>query len=461
MMQHESKYINCKDSGVFWLGSVPAHWRIIRLKHTINSIKNGVWGGEPQGDSNDIYCIRVNDFIRSDSSVKVDDLTIRNIPQTQKLQYLLKKGNLLIEKSGGGERQPVGFVVLYNHNICAVYSNFIAKIKLAKNVVPEFAIYMHSAMYSVKLNIRSIKQTTGIQNLDTTSYFNEMTPLPPIYEQQAIANFLDHKTSEIDALINDKERLIELLKEQHQAIITEAVTKGLNPDVKMRDSGIEWIGEIPEHWNVTKIKYVAKIKYGLSQPPKEKEDGLPLIRATNIERGKINKSNLLYVDPTDIPYQRNPLLKQGDILVVRSGAYTADSALVTKEFEGSIAGYDMVLYDISMNSVMLSFILLSKYVLDDQLYLNKLRAAQPHLNAEELGETIIVLPIKLGEQRCIADSLSEKSEEINKAISDINMQIERLKEFRQSLIYEAVTGKVDVRNWVDKPLERSDAVANA
>lgn len=217
--------VKMKDSGVEWIGEIPEHWEIGRLKNSIKSCRNGIWGDEPQGDNNDIACIRVTDFNRTNMEIEVNDLTIRNIPASKQKLYLLKYGDLLIEKSGGGEKQPVGFVTIFKHNIPAVYANFIARIELDKRkAYSGFFKYIYSAMYSIRLNVRSIKQTTGIQNLDTNYYFDERVMYPPLNEQIHIANFLDQKTAEIDDLITEIKLQIQKLKEYRQSLISEAVT---------------------------------------------------------------------------------------------------------------------------------------------------------------------------------------------------------------------------------------------
>ena len=167
---------------------------------------------------------------------------------------------------------------------------------------------------------------------------------------------------------------------------------------------------------------------------------LPLIRATNIERGKIVEKGLVFISPNDVPYERNPILNENDILVVRSGAYTADSAIVTKKYHGAIAGFDMVLRPCKIQPKYLSYALLSNYVLKNQLILSSFRAAQPHLNKEELGMTLVVYP-PLSEQQAIANYLDTKTTQIDRVIQTINTQIEKLKELRKTLINDVVTGK--------------------
>jgi type I restriction enzyme S subunit len=225
-----------KDSGVEWLGEVPEHWEVYRFKLSVDSCMNGVWGDEAVNDENDVACIRVADFDRQRLQVaELDEPTIRNVSTKDIEQRSLKPGDLLIEKSGGGEKQPVGAVVLFMIPIRAVCSNFVARMRIVQGMSPSFWRYVHHAAYSLRVNTKSIKQTSGIQNLDQQQYLNENAPFPPSEEQSAIATFLDLETTKIDALIAEQHRLIELLQERRSALISAAVTgqidvRGLVPE---------------------------------------------------------------------------------------------------------------------------------------------------------------------------------------------------------------------------------------
>lgn len=207
-------------------------------------------------------------------------------------------------------------------------------------------------------------------------------------------------------------------------------------------SEFKWLGKIPKHWEVRRIKEVGRIKYGLSQPPQYLEQGLPLIRATNIERGKIVEKGLVFISPKDVSWERDAVLKENDIIVVRSGAYTADSAIVSEIYSGSIAGFDMVLRPYQIEPQYLAFTLLSNYVLRDQLILSSFRAAQPHLNKEELGSTLIVYP-SIKEQKVIAKYLDTKTTQIDRKINLLTKKADKYSELKQSLINETVTRGLD------------------
>ena len=214
--------IKRKATRIDWLGDVPEHWSVARLKWTIVRTVAGVWGQRPTGIG-DITCVRVADFDRERCRVVDEPTTLRAIDETQRKGRLLQKGDLLIEKSGGGEKQLVGCVVLFDHDYAAVCSNFVARMSLAAGHVPRFWCYVHTALYAGRLNYPAIKQTTGIQNLDLAAYLNTRVGVPPTNEQHAIADFLDSETTRIDALILKVETATARLQEYRAALITAAV----------------------------------------------------------------------------------------------------------------------------------------------------------------------------------------------------------------------------------------------
>ncbi len=215
----------------------------------------------------------------------------------------------------------------------------------------------------------------------------------------------------------------------------------------MKDSGVEWLGEIPEHWEVLHLKRIAKIRYGLGQPPAQLDEGTPFIRATNVKSGVIVDEGMLYVDCSDIPQSRDAVLSSGEIIVVRSGAYTGDSAIVPKKFQGTIAGYDMVVAVTIGYSPFIAWQLLSSEVRELQFNFHSQRAAQPHLNAEELGDTLFSVPPST-EQHAIANYLDRETAKIDALVSRIREGIEKLREYSAALISAAVTGKIDVRGEI-------------
>ncbi len=227
--------VRLKPSGVEWLGDVPEHWEVRRLGTSVLGCINGIWGSEPNGHQ-DLPCVRVADFDRVRFRVRLAAPTIRAVAPSERDQRLLQSGDLLLEKSGGGDSQPVGVVMLYDHNVEAVCSNFVARMPVAADCDSGFLTYLHSHLYAIRLNVRSIKQTTGIQNIDSSSYLSEPVAFPPFGEQVAIARYLDHPTANIDTTVDGARREIELLGEYRTRLITDVVTGKL--DVREAAAGL-------------------------------------------------------------------------------------------------------------------------------------------------------------------------------------------------------------------------------
>ena len=436
------RYESYKDSGIEWLGEVPEHWKIDRLKRSIVSCKNGIWGDEAKLDENDVPCIRVADFERQRLRVELNEPTIRNVTIKERIGRLLEKGDLLLEKSGGGELQPVGCVVIYDDSQPAVCSNFIAKMQIAPGMNSSFWRYVHAAAYAIRLTTRSINQTSGIQNLDQDRYFDERAAFPPLPEQSTIAAFLDRETAKIDALIAEQQRLIELLKEKRQAVISHAVTKGLNPDAPMKDSGIEWLGEVPEHWGISQSRRMfadrsepalatdkmltASQKYGvLFQSDFVELEGRRVVEVI------MGVESLKHVEPDDF------------IISMRS----FQGGIEWCKLRGSTSFHYVMLRPVK--HVHPPFF---AHLFKSITYIQALRATTDLIrDGQELrysNFTQVDLPIvPIEEQKQIVAYLDEKVEGLDNLAKEATSAIALLQERRTALISAAVTGKIDVRGF--------------
>ena len=219
--------VRLKPSGVEWMGQVPEHWGKYRLGDSVAGCITGAWGEEPDG-INDLHCIRVADFDRDKRRVSTEKLTIRAITPTERRRRLLKPGDLLLEKSGGGDNQPVGTIVLYDLDLDAVTSNFVGKLEVRNGYHPHYLTFLHSTLYALAINKRSIKQTTGIQNIDVDSYLSEPLYFPPFDEQVAIAQHINEATNDIDLTINRSQNQINLMNEYRTRLIADVVTGQLD-----------------------------------------------------------------------------------------------------------------------------------------------------------------------------------------------------------------------------------------
>lgn len=447
------RYPGYKDSGVEWLGEVPEHWAVKRLKYTVTACQNGIWGEEPTGGSDDLVCVRVADFDRIRNRVVDTKLTPRAVPVNQRDGKLLKAGDLLLEKSGGGDRQPVGTVVLYDLDVPAVCSNFVARMPVAEGYDPFFLLYLHAALYSGRINTRSIKQNTGIQNLDSNSYLNEMIVLPPQQEQRVIAAVLDRETQKIDDLIVKREHLIGLLEEKRSALISRAVTKGLNPDVPMKDSGVEWLGAIPAHWDTKRLKFLAKVRSGVAKGRNLGEHvtvDLPYLRVANVQDGYLDLSDVAMmtvgIDEVEV-YS----LRAGDVLMNEGGDF--DKLGRGTVWQGQI---DPCLHQNHVFAVRsgarvepewLSTITLTSYAKHYFVLRSKQSTNLASISSANL-QNLLVVVAPPDERSEILSFIEREMTKINALMGKVREHIEKLREYRTALISAAVTGKIDVRDKI-------------
>jgi type I restriction enzyme S subunit len=409
-----------------WFGAVPVGWSASRLKNSTESVQNGLWGEEAVGDTNDIACVRVADFDRLTLRVRQPVPTTRNLTPKERVGRQLRRDDLLIEKSGGGELQPVGVVVTYDADAPAVCSNFVARIVPRRNTWPRYFAYVHAALYSHGLNKRSIKQTTGIQNLDGDSYFNELAPFPPLPDQQRIADFLDRKTAEIDALIAKKERMIALLSEKRQAAIARVVTVGLDATVELCASDYPWLGKVPTTWTVKPLKRWLRFLNTRRIPlSSEERAGLektyPYYGASGIidavDRYLFTETTVLIAEDG-----ANLLSRSTPLAFVASGQYWVNNhAHILLPPSGTEDFW----------AARLNAISIAPFVSG---------SAQPKLTMESLGAIMLSAP-SVRDQIVLAARVRSIESQIAPTLNSLARSIELLREHRRALISEAVAGR--------------------
>ena len=435
-----------------WFSLVPNNWNVLMFKRIIESVKNGIWGDEPKQNEDDIPCIRILNFNRNEMEVNIDDLTTRNIPILKQRDYILKKGDLLIEKSGGGEKNPVGFVVRYNHDLPAVYANFMAKISLKENEAKsEYIKYLCSNIYNKRIHLDSVNQTTGIQNLDTETYFKRFIPLPDINEQEKIAKFLDEKTAQFDSIISKKEALIEKLEEAKKSLISEVVTGKVKvvksydgyelvkrKKEEMKDSGVEWLGDIPKEWDIKRLKYLFEIKKDIAG-----KLGYDVLSVTQsgIKIKDITKNE----GQLSMDYSKYQLVEISDFIMNHMDLLTG--FVDCSKFNG-VTSPDYRVFKLKNNNnckEYYNFIFQSCYY--NKIFYGLAQGVSGmgrwRLQTDKFLNFVLPLP-SINEQRIIAEIVEKKVDEFKKLKDRLESNIEKLKEAKQSLISEAVTGKIEI-----------------
>ena len=410
-----------KNSGVEWIGKIPLNWEIGKLKF-VSKIENGFAFKSEDFVEHGVPIIRIGDVDGIDSDTKfLPQLYIEKYKR-----YKISTGDILIAMSGA----TVGKVGRFNYHQPGLLNQRVCKIS---NKHLTHKGYLWHVLSSDRFDKYVKLQAYGgaQENISHSEISHFELSLPPLSEQKAIATFLDHKTQAIDQLIEKKQQLIEKLKEKRQALITRAVTKGLNSNTPMKDSGIEWLGEIPAHWNLVKFKHSVSLIT-------EKSDSADFIVALeNLESWTGN-----YIE-TDSNYNPSGIsFKADDVLFGKLRPYLAKGYLVEKP--GNAIGDFYVFRGKKYLPEYLKMIVLSEIfidVVDSSTY----GAKMPRASWDFIGEMKLPVP-SIDEQKLIIDKVNKHIASAVIIRNRVEKQVEKLKEYRQSLISAVVTGKIDVRN---------------
>lgn len=436
------KYEKYKDSGVEWIGEIPEHWEVTRLKNLIEVHYSGVWGNESDESINDRNCIRIADFDFGNLTINEKNLTKRNYSDKEIEKYELRKGDILVEKSGGGDKTPVGRVVFFGLEESSLYANFIEMLRV-KSVSKKFIAYLLSSMYHSGLIYTMFNQTTGIQNLNIPKYITQNIVLPKDnFEQEKIAIYLDKKTEKIDSIIKSLEDQKENLEQYKRELIAEVITKGLNNNIPMKDSGVDWIGEVPEHWELFPLFYLYKEN-------KNKNIGNMNSNLLSLSYGKIIRKDIeTTFGLLPESFENYQVVKSGDIILrltdLQNDKRSLRTGLVNEE--GIITSAYIGLRNTKKVSNEYMHYLLHFYDLKKVFY-SMGSGLRQSLSFSDIRRIPLLLP-PIEEQISIVDKLNAKQDEINKTKENIHRQTEKLKEYRKILIHEAVTGKVKIDGGV-------------
>lgn len=429
-----------KDSEIEWRKISSDDWSVQRIKNGINKIVNGKWGSEAKNNDDDISIVRIADFNRSLRTVNNQTYTVRNIENLEKDFFINAETDLLIEKSGGGEKTPVGQVVSYRSNEQAGFSNFISKITVRKEVFEvEYLNYLFSVLYDNGIVKKHIKQTTGIQNLDLNSYLNELVTIPRLEIQKKIIGILNQKVSRIDKIISKTQQSIEELKKYKLSLIAEVVTKGLDKNVEMKGSSVEWIGEMPKEWNLAKVNRLFAIKKNIANQSgynvlSVTQNGLKVKDITRNEgQMAADYSKYQIVKPKDFVMNHMDLLTGWIDTAVQEGVtspdyrvfYAKDNEIVSNEyylFVFQICYTNRIFYGLGQGVSNLG-----RWRLQTDKFLN------------------FYLPLPpINEQQQIVKHLNSKLLKINSLMKQKENLLTELEQYKKSLIYEYVTGKKEV-----------------
>ena len=438
MMGTESyrPYSAYKDSGVEWLGEIPGHWSLSPLWTMFRRIKQTGYENEellsvyrdygviPKSSRDDNFN-KASEDLSGYQLVRSSDLVINKMKAWQ--------GSIAVSKYRG-------IVSPAYHVYCSTHSHLDR--------------YLHYLLRSHLYASTYLRISKGIRpnqwDLEPEMFSRICLLLPSLSEQRAISAFLDRETARIDALVAKKERLIELLQEKRTALISHAVTKGLDPDVPMNDSGVEWLGEIPAHWEVVRIKHASQIQGGFAfSSDSFHNEGIPIIRMNNIRRGALNFESVVRIPEHECKDEF--ALNEGDIVYGLSGSIGSTGSLgnfavvresdIPAQLNQRVARFRPVVDKITDEFLVGA---LQTTVFYDQVLSYTTGTAQFNVSTNEIGNVSLALP-SIEEQRVIAAFLDRELAKIDALVARVREAIDRLKELRTALISAAVTGKIDVR----------------
>jgi type I restriction enzyme, S subunit len=445
------KYETYKDSGLEWLGCVPKHWEVVPIKYVLDQsnegIKIGPFGSSLTGKVSPDYPVRVYgqwNVVGQDFNAGKNFVTEETYEELS--SYQISPNDILISMMG-----TVGKCAIIPETAeRGIMDSHIVKVRLDNNkILPEFFYYIYDKDCSkvVIEQIQRNKRGSIMDGLNSSLIKNFIITLPPLTEQRTIAAYLDHKVGQIDALISEKEKMVDDLKAFRSSVITEAVTKGLDKNVEMKDSGLEWLGNVPGNWEVLPLKHLVSepLQYGANESADDCIISDPrYIRITDItENGDLRDSTYKTLPRSKaIGY----MLKKGDVLFARSGATVGKTYVFKEDYDACFAGY---LIKASCNKKLIPMFLY--YFTSSNSYENWKNSIFNQATIQNIGaDKYSILPIPLpsrSEQQKIVNYLNDKIDKIGNAISEQEHQLSDLKSYKASLITEAVTGKIDLRDW--------------
>jgi type I restriction enzyme S subunit len=427
-------YEDYKETGITWLTMVPKHWEILRTDSVTVYIRNQINPDEIKSEFVFHYSIPAV----QETGTGQYDLT----EEVGSAKQLITKKSVLISKLN--PRKATICIAEPKDEITICSSEFIAM--EAKKCDLKYLFYlMNSEMNRQRLDAKVQSVTRSHQRVYPSDIYRFWTALPSTTEQQAIASFLDRETARIDALISKKERMIELLKEKRIALITQAVTKGLDPNVPMKDSGIEWLGEVPEHWDIKRLKYVSSCNDESLPETTDPDYEMLYVDISSVSRieGITTKEEMSF---EDAPSRARRRVRDGDTIVSTVRTYLRAIAPIENAEDNLIVSTGFaVLRPLSIFSGYLSLFLQSHFVVES-IVARSVGVSYPAINASDIRDISITIP-PLSEQHDIVDRIREATSQIGALQTKNKQSITLLREYRSSLIHHAVTGKIDLRDY--------------
>ncbi len=441
-------YQEYKYAEVEWLGKIPEHWMLLALKRSTIFVSRG---------SSPEYVVESSIKVINQACIQHDGMHLENVKYQQendisKWKGVLFREDVLINSTGTGTLGRVGVF-----NLLGTYmaDSHVTIIRPDTQRISSYYLkyLLQTPLYQILIYTTMVAGSTNQVELSREKLCSTPLLIPTLLEQHAITIFLDQQTARISKLVSKKERMIELLQEQRTAIINQAVTKGLTPDVPMKDSGVEWLGEIPAHWEVRRLKFIADVLPGVAKGRNLAEKqviDLPYLRVANVQEGHLDLSDVHTITVGTDEVERYSL-RYGDVLMNEGGDF--DKLGRGFIWDGSI---EPCLHQNHVFAVRplqcsqanwINIITQTNYAKHYFILKSKQSTNLASISKSNIEDLPIVLP-KTEETDDILMYISDKTAKIDKLTSRIQVAIKNLKEYSSALISAAVTGKIDVRDEV-------------
>ncbi len=437
-------YAAYKDSGIFWLGKIPAHWVVKRLKHLATVNDEALPETTEPGMEIGYVDIGNVDSIRGITDTEV--MPFEDAPS--RARRVVRHGDVIVSTVRTYLR-AIAQIETPDANL--VVSTGFAVIR-PRQMEHRYLAYAVNAPHFVE---RVVANSVGVSYpaINASELVCLDIAIPPLPEQRAIVDFLDRETARIDALVAKKERLIDLLQEKRAAVISHTVTRGLDPNVPTKDSGVDWLGKIPAHWEVKRLKRLAT-KIGSGKTPsggaeRYVSDGIMLLRSQNVHFRGLQLSDVAFINSTSDNEMAGTRVREGDVLLNITGASLGRCCVARLRYLRANVNQHVCI--IRLDGVRSDSSFLARAVesqsLQDQIFNYENGVSRDALNFEQIGTLVLPAPM-IKEQRAIAAFLDRETAKLDALVIKVREAIDRLKELRQALISAAVTGKIDVRSLV-------------
>lgn len=444
-MEEMKRYDSYKDSGIEWIGEIPSHWKEYKLgvigRFSSSGIDKKIIEDEPH-----VMIINYTDVYGNKEMIlnSEKEYMVVTTPQSKIEQHSVKKGDLIFTPSSE-TKEDIGLsAVVVDDLENTAFSYHVLRFQFNQVVDLQFKKYLCNNNIVLNYFSKNSKGTTR-QILGREDFKNAKVVIPPLDEQTSIASFLDRKTAEIDELIADKKRLLELYEEEKTAIINQAVTKGLDPNVPMKDSGIEWLGEIPEHWEVKKLKYFARINPTKNQTFKDFEDEIVFLPMEKVKEDGRYEDDL--TKPVNELWNGYTYFEKGDILIAKiTPCFENGKGALLSNLKTNFGFGSTEFHVIRVNSANPNFVF---YVTRSHAFMKigealmTGAAGQKRVPTDFISEFALAIPSN-DEQQSIVHHIESECSKIDFKKARTEELIELLTEYRIALISEAVTGKIKV-----------------